>query len=128
MRARDDLDGLRRHTLPIEIEPIPLPVRCPTFLKSVYRLGGGDAESNQRQDHGANTDVRVRAFANMPATRAPEDRWADTAFGPNSLKHRVQRIAQADDCVEGNALVPLGAQALDHFRKPHSLRVTGSHV
>jgi hypothetical protein len=51
----------------------------------------------------------------------------DVALGSNSLKHRIQVIAQVDDCVEGHALQPVGAQVLDHFRKPNSLRIASSH-
>jgi hypothetical protein len=63
----------------------------------------------------------------MPATRASKDRGTDVALGSNSLKHRIQVIAQVDDCVEGHALQPVGAQVLDHFRKPNSLRIASSH-
>jgi hypothetical protein len=48
--------------------------------------------------------------------------------GSNSLQHRVQVIAQIDECVEACARLPLGTQPLDHFREPDSLRVTGGHV
>jgi len=67
--------------------------------------------------------VKIRAFANMPATRASKDRGTDVALGSNSLKHRIQ----VDDCVEGHALLPAGPQVLDHFRKPNSLRIASSH-
>jgi hypothetical protein len=63
----------------------------------------------------------------MAATRAPKDRGTDVALGSNSLKRRIQVIAQVDDCVEGHALQPVGAQVLDHFRKPNSLRIASSH-
>ena len=128
MSATGDLGGRRGHALAIEIKPTLLPVCCPIFLKSRCRLGGGDSESSNRQDHGANADVRLRAFANVPALRTLEDRRADVSLGPNSLKHRVQIVAQFDDCVEGHTLMPLGAQPLNHFWKPYSLRVTGGHV
>jgi hypothetical protein len=52
----------------------------------------------------------------------------DVPLGPNSLKHRVQVIAQLDDRFEGHVLSPLGAQPLNHLRKPYSLRVTCGHV
>ena len=39
-----------------------------------------------------------------------------------------QVIAQLDECVKGNVMMPLGAQSLNHFWKPYSLRVTGGHV
>ena len=51
----------------------------------------------------------------------------DVALGSNSLKHRIQVIAQVDDCVEGHALLPAGTQVVNHFRKPDSLRIASSH-
>ena len=63
MAATGDLSQRRVHDFAIGIKPILLPVRCPTFLKSVRLLARGDTESSKRQDHGANTDVRLRAFA-----------------------------------------------------------------
>jgi hypothetical protein len=78
--------------------------------------------------NGANTDVKLRAWANMPTPRTPKNWGPDVSLGPNSLKHRVQVIAQLDECIEEHALVPLGAQPLNHFRKPYSLRVTCGHV
>ena len=128
MGATGELGGRRGHAFAIEIKLILLPIRCPTFLKSVCRLGGGDTESSKRQDHGANTDVRLRAFANMPTQRTPKNWATDVSLGSNSLKRRVQVIAQLDDCVEGHALMPLKAQPLNHFRKPYSLGVTCGHV
>jgi hypothetical protein len=52
----------------------------------------------------------------------------DVSPGSNSLQHRVQVIAQFDDSVEGHALMPLGAQPIEHFQKPYPLRVTSGHV
>ena len=46
MAATGDFAGQRGHTFTIEIKPILLPVRCPTFLKSVRPLGGSDTESS----------------------------------------------------------------------------------
>jgi len=128
MDATENIGGRRRHTFSIKIKPILLPICCPTLFKSFYLLRSGDTESRKRKDHGANTDVRVCAFTNMPATRAPKDRGADVAPGSNPLKHRIQVIAQVDDCVEGHALMPLGAEVFNHFRKPHSLRIASSHI
>src|ERR1700686_4129111 len=54
-----DLSRRRGHDFAIEMKPILLPVRCPTFLKSAR----GDTESSKRQDHGTNTYMRLRAFA-----------------------------------------------------------------
>src|SRR2546427_11428921 len=59
---RDDVGGRRVHVFAMQIKPILLPVCCPSFLKSVCLLGWGDAESIKGQDHGSNTDVRLRAF------------------------------------------------------------------
>ena len=99
MDATGDSAGRRGHAFAIEIKPILLPVRRPTLLESVGLPGGGDTESSRRQDHGTNTDVWVRAFANMPAPRTPEHWGTDVPLGSNSLKRRVQVIAQLDDCV-----------------------------
>ena len=55
----------------IKIEPVLLPVRSPTFFKVLYMLGVPDAESQEGQDHGANADVRLRAFTNIPTSRTP---------------------------------------------------------
>jgi hypothetical protein len=128
MHATGDLSGRRGQAFAMEIKPILLPVRCPIFLKTECQLGGGDTESTERQDHGANTDMRFGAFGNMPTPRTLKDRRREVPFGSNSLKHRVQVIPQLDDCGEGHALVPLGAQPLHHVGKPHSLCVTCGHV
>jgi hypothetical protein len=128
MSATGDLGGRRGHAFTIEIKPNLLPVRCPTFLNGVCMLGGGDTESSKGQDHGANTDVGLRAFANMPTPRTLKNWGTDVSLGSNLLKLRVQLIAQIDDCVEGHALMPLKAQPLNHFRKPYSLGVTCGHV
>jgi hypothetical protein len=122
------LDRRRGNASSIEIKPIPFSVLCPTFLKSVNLLGGRDTESSKRQYYGANANVRLRAFANMPTVRTPKNSGTDLALGSNSLKCCVQLIAEPDDRVEGHALVPLGTQPLNHFRKPYSLRAAGSHV
>jgi hypothetical protein len=128
MGATCNLDRGRGNAFSIEIKPILLPVRCPTFLKSVNPLGGRHAESSKRQYYGANTDVRLRAFPNMPTVRTRKNRGTDVALGSNSVECCVQLIAQLDDRVERHATVPLGAQPLNHFWKPYSLRVTCSHA
>ena len=128
MDASGDFGGRRGQASSIEIKPVPLPICCPIFLKSVCQFGSGDAESTERQDNGTNTDVRLRTFANVPTARTSKDRRADVSLGSNSLQHRIQAIAQLDDCVEGHARMPLGAQPLNHLWKPYSLRVTGGHV
>jgi hypothetical protein len=128
MRATDSLNGRRCSALAIDIEPSLLPVCSPTFLKSVNRLGGGDTESSNRQDHGANTDVGLRAFADMSTLRTPKNWATDVPFRPNPLKHVVQVVAQLDDGVEGHVLMPRRAQPPNHFWKPHSLRITGGHL
>jgi len=87
-------------------------------VKSVCRLGGGDAESIKRQDHGSNTDVRLRALANLPAPGTPKNRGTDVSLGSKPLQRRVQVIAQLDDRVKGHVLMPLGAQPFNDFRKP----------
>jgi hypothetical protein len=55
--------------------------------------------------------MRVCALAYLPT-------GTDVPFGSDSLKLRVQFIALRDECVAGHALMPLGAQPLNHFRKP----------
>ena len=70
---------------PINVSSLPLSVFCPRFLKRVRLLCRGDPESKERQDHCANTDVRCRAFTNMPALRASKNRKADVPIRPNSL-------------------------------------------
>src|SRR5712692_8639515 len=84
MSATGDLVGRRGHAFTIEIKPNLLPVRCPTFLNGVCLLGGGDTESSKRQDHGANTDVGLRAFANMPTPRTPKNWGTDVSLGSNN--------------------------------------------
>ncbi len=90
MVATGDFADHRGHAL--KINPLLLPVCCPRFLKRAGLLGRGDPESSARQDHRANTDVRLRAHANMPALRAPKNCRTDVPVGPNSLEHRVQII------------------------------------
>jgi hypothetical protein len=58
-------------------------VSRPIFLKSAR----GDTESSKRQDHGANTDVRLRAFA------ADKNRGTDVSLESNLSKRRVRIIA-----------------------------------
>jgi hypothetical protein len=72
--------------------------------------------------------MRLSAFADLPTLRTPKDRGTDVPLGSNSLKRSVQVVAQLDDCVEGHAPMPLGTQPLNHFLKPHSLRVTCGHI
>jgi hypothetical protein len=53
----------------------------------------------------------------LPArSKDTKDRGTDVPFGSDPLKLRVQFIAQLDECVAGHALMPLGAQPLNHFR------------
>jgi hypothetical protein len=127
MDATGDFGGWGGQASAMEIKPVLLAICGQIFLKSVCQ-SGGDTESTERQDHGTNTDVRLRTFANVPTPRTPKDRRADMSLGSNSLQHRIQAIAQLDDCNEGHARIPLGAQPLNHFRKPYSLRVAGGHI
>jgi hypothetical protein len=125
MEAPGEVSGFWCQAFAVKITqdqaPFCLSVGCPIFLDHVYPLGGSDAESNAWPDHGANADVRLCAFAIVPAGRALEDWRADVSLGPNSLKHRVWFVAQFDDCVEGHTLMPLGAQPFNHLRKPYML-------
>ncbi len=93
MNATGSVSGHLFRTLAINIMPILLSMRCPSFFKSVHLLGGPDAESKERQNHCANTDVRLSALANMPAVRTPKDGGTDPSLGSNSLKHRLQVVA-----------------------------------
>jgi hypothetical protein len=52
----------------------------------------------------------------------------DAPFRSDSLKLRIQLIAQFDECVAGHTPMPLHAQPLNHFGKPNSLRITRSHL
>jgi hypothetical protein len=128
MDAVDGSGGRRTHALAIEIKPILFPVRGPSFLKNRCLLHGGDAESSKRQNHGANTYVRFRAFANMATPGAPEDWGTDTTFQSNTFEHRIQLISQFHEGLEGRTLRPLGAQPLNHFREPDALGVSRRHV
>jgi hypothetical protein len=107
MVATGHLDGPRIGAFTINIKAILLSVRRPTFFKSVCLFGGGDTESSERQDHGANANVRFRAWANVPTLPAPENWRVDVSLGSNSLKHRVQIVTQLDNCFERHALMPL---------------------
>lgn len=95
MDATGDFGGRRSRAFSVEIKAILLPVRCPTSLKSVGLVGGGDTESSKGQNHGANTDVRLRAFANIPTLRTAKNWERDVPHGSNSLKRRVQGVVSA---------------------------------
>jgi hypothetical protein len=113
--------------LAIEIKPVLLPVSRPSFLDGA-RLGRrSDPKSTKRQDHGAHADVRVCALAYMPTARTFKNWGMDVPYRSDSLKLRVQLIAQFDECVVRHAAMPLHAQPLNHFRKPNSLRITRGH-
>jgi hypothetical protein len=71
MGATYRLGGQRFRTFAIEIEPVLLPVHRPTLFNRLYMFGGGDAEPQERQDHGTKADVGLRAFANVPTPRTP---------------------------------------------------------
>jgi hypothetical protein len=128
MDATGDLGGHRAHALAIEIKPILLPVRCPTFLKTVCLLGRGDNESSKRQD-GANTDVRRRARANMPAPRTRKN-WNGCAVRIEFVEasrpdHRATRRFLRKTCLDaiGSATaqsVPEEANAVPSFSAPPS--------
>jgi hypothetical protein len=46
--ATGDVRGCECQSFAIKIEPTLLPARCPSLLKIVDLLGGGDTESNER--------------------------------------------------------------------------------
>lgn len=77
----------------IKVKAVLLPVRCPTLLEGVCMLGRGNTESDDRQDHGTNTDVGLGAFADISTSRALEDWRTDVPLGSNSLKHYVQAVS-----------------------------------
>lgn len=84
MAATDDFVDRRGRA--IKIKPILLSECCPRFLEKARLLGRRDPESSERQNHRANADVRLRALANMPAPRTPENCRANVPAGPNSLE------------------------------------------
>jgi hypothetical protein len=127
MDAAGHLGRRRGCASAIKIKTLLLPVGCPVFLKSGCVLGRRDTESSKGKHHRANTNVRIRAFANMPTVRTSKNWGMDVSLGSNALEHRVEVVAQLDDCVEGHTRMPLGAQPLNHFRKPYSLRITCGH-
>lgn len=112
----------------VKIEPVLLPVHRPTLHQSFYTFGVGNAESEERQQRGANADVQRRSFTDVPTARTPRDRSPDVPLGPSPLTHGVQIVSQPDECLEGHALMPSGTEVLDHFWEPDSLRIGGGHV
>ena len=128
MTALGRLGRWKPLTFAKNIEFVLLPVHRPTLFKHLDLLSVGDAESYERQEHCTNADMRLRAFTNMPTMRTFKDRGANVLLGSNSLEHRVQAIPQFNGSLERNPVMPLGAQCLNHFRKPYSLRVTCSHL
>ena len=128
MTAARHLDRWKPLTFAKNIEFVLLPVQRPMLFKRLDLLGAGDAESHERQEHCTNADMRQCAFTNMPTLRTFKDRGANVPLGSNSLEHRVQAISQFDGSLERHPVMPLGAQCLNHFRKPYSLRVTRSHL
>ena len=92
MRATGSLSGHWVHALAINIKPILLSMRCPSLFKSVYWLGAADTESEDRQNHCANTDMMLSTLANTPALRTPKQGGTDTSLGSKPLKHRIQVI------------------------------------
>ena len=92
MGANRDFGILRLDSPAIEIKPAILPLCGPGFFKSMRLIGAGDAETPKRQDHRANTDMRVRARANVPAPRTLKNCGPDAALRSNSLQHRVQVV------------------------------------
>jgi hypothetical protein len=90
-----DLSGRRCH-FAIKIEPSFLLVSRPSLFKYVRLFGGRDTESTERQDHGADTGVRLSPSADMPTLRTPDNRGANLPLGSNPLQRRVQLDAQFD--------------------------------
>ena len=75
------------------VEFVLLPVHRPTLFKCLDLLGIGDAESNERQEHCANADMRLRALTYVPTMWTFKDRGANAPLGSNSLERRVQAIS-----------------------------------
>jgi hypothetical protein len=128
MTAARHLGRWKPLTLAKNVESVLLPVHRPTLFKCLDLLGIGDAESNERQEHCTNADMRLRALTYVPTMWTFKDRGADVLLGSNSLEHRVQAIPQSDGSLERHPVMPLRAQCLNHFRKPYSLRVTCRHL
>ena len=80
----------------MKIEPILPAVGSPTLFQSVCLFVGGDTEMSERKDHGANTHMRLRAWADMPTLRTPENWRMDPARRSNFFQHGVQLVAQLD--------------------------------
>ncbi|HEY3839754.1 MAG TPA: hypothetical protein VGL72_24450, partial [Bryobacteraceae bacterium] len=125
--TRGVLNAPRGRLSPIQVEVILLPVCRSPLLELMYLVRGGDTESLQRQDHGTNTNMRRRRWANLSTVRAPEYWRADIPLGSNLLKCRIQIVAQRNHRFERHVWMPLIAQPLDHFPKPHFLCVAGGH-
>ena len=85
MDASGDLGQRQSHDFAMEIQPI-LPEYCPTFLQSAQ----SDTESSKRQDHAANTDLRLRAFAED--TEEPGCVARIEFVGASRLVHRATRL------------------------------------
>jgi hypothetical protein len=68
-------------------------------------------------------------FTNMPTHPPDISRPGPTVpLGSNSLQDGVQAISQFNRGLERHPDTPFGAQCLNHFRKPYSLRVTCRHL
>ena len=52
----------------------------------------------------------------------------NVTLGANLLKHLIEIVTQIDDLGEGNVLVPLLTQSIDHLGEPYFVGITRSHV
>jgi hypothetical protein len=114
--------------LAVNIDPLVLPIGVPSLFDGLCRFGGINVEPNDGQEHGANADVRLRAFTNVPTPSALDDWRENLSFGTDSLKHPIEIISQPHDCIKRHISMPLGAQKIDHFWEPYSLSITYGHV
>jgi len=127
MDASAGLNGLRRWFFTVEIKPVHLPVFRPVSVECLCLLFGGNAESTQCEYQGTNADTRLSAWSSCSTRGTPEDRGADVSLGSNTAKDSIQVVPQLDEDLEGDAIMPMGAQPLNHLWKPDSVRVTRGH-
>ena len=104
-----------------------LPMRCPSPFEGPRRRGADEAKPCQRENQGADTDMRLGLATRVSAPQARRDGRADLARGPDVGEHGIEFVAQHDEGVERHALVPAPSQSLDHLRKPDALSIAARH-
>ena len=103
-------------------------MRIPCLLKGVHLRRSVDIETSDRQDDGANADMRFSAFANVAALRALENGRANLSIGTDSPKHRIEIVTRVYELIERYFSIPPGAQGINHFPELHTLSVTARHI